>query len=444
MFPPNNHHQLLNHSKAMVVHDVQTLPHGNPNDPSVMMRNQVSNGEPHFADSLMSNSKILQDELEKIGNQIKQHEDNLKSLKTQRNQLDDSILDLQVSLGKYLSSTPKTEDEAPSPAASEEETLEQIMKHDKTAASIFYQLKAHHGPGVGNIPLIQDVLGVVAMLGKVDDGILSRLLSEYLGMETMLAIVCKSYDSMKALEMHDGEGRVNKGSGFHGLGASIGRALEGRFLVISLECLRPYPGEFLADDTQRKLDLPKPRLPSGDIAPGFLGFAVNMIKIDTENLYCLTTRGYGLRETLFYNLFSRLQVYKTRAEMLLALPCISDGAISLDGGMIKTTGIFALGSREDVNVIFPKSSKRSDLPENYIEIEAQIKQKKWRKERIQEEMQRGQQLLEHTKFNFQIKKQEFVKFLADSSSYMTQLQMQMNSRDRHGSMLHSSNRTQQP
>ena len=70
-----------------------------------------------------------------------------------------------------------------------------------------------------------------------------------------------------------------------------------------------------------------------------------MINLDVSNLFCVTARGRGLRETLFYNLFSRLQVYQTRADMLHALPCISDGAISLDGGMIRATGVFSLGNR---------------------------------------------------------------------------------------------------
>ncbi|KAL9266832.1 DEFECTIVE IN MERISTEM SILENCING 3-like protein [Drosera capensis] len=364
MFPSNHHHQVLNYPKAMVTHDPQAFNHPNTSEPSI---NQVSNeASPFAAESVMLNSKKLQDELEKIGSQIKQHEDNLKSLKAQRNQLDESILDLQVILGKYISSrASKVEDEDTSRARIEEETLELIMKHDKTAAGIFYQLKTQHGSIVSNMALMQDVLGVVAMLGKVDDDNLSR----------------------------------------------------------------PYAGDFTLDDPQKKLDLPKPRLPNGDIPSGFLGFAVNMITIDRNNLYCLTPSGYGLRETLFYNLFSSLQVYKTRAEMLLALPCISDGAISLDGGMIRTAGMFALGSREDVSVIFPKSSKRSGLPENYFEIEAQIRQKKWRKDRLQDDMQREQQLLDQTRYNFQVKKQEFVKFIADSSSYMAQLQMQMNTRD---------------
>jgi hypothetical protein len=53
----------------------------------------------------------------------------------------------------------------------------------------------------------------------------------------MLAIVCKTYEGVKALETYDNEGCINKSSGLHRLGASIGRALDGRFLVICLENL---------------------------------------------------------------------------------------------------------------------------------------------------------------------------------------------------------------
>lgn len=65
-----------------------------------------------------------------------------------------------------------------------------------------------------------------------------RLFSEYLGVETMLAIVCRTYEEVKALEMYDKEGCINKSFDLRRLGASIGRALNGRFLVICLEYLR--------------------------------------------------------------------------------------------------------------------------------------------------------------------------------------------------------------
>ncbi|XP_059436554.1 protein DEFECTIVE IN MERISTEM SILENCING 3-like [Corylus avellana] len=356
----------------------------------------------------------LQDDLHMLEMKIKEHEENVKSLKTQNNKLDDSILDLQGI------------NENNSQLQTEEQTTEQILQHEKSAAGILCQLKKPHGTQASHRPLTKDVLGIVATLGKVDDDNLSRLFAEYLGVETMLAIVCKTYGGVKALEAYDNEGCINKSSGLHGLGASIGRALDGRFLVICLENImhEPYAGGFIADDRQRRFDLIKPRLPNGECPPGFLGFAVNMINVDNTNLFSLTASGYaryGLRETLFYKLFSRVQVYKTRAEMLLALPCISDGALSLDGGMIRSTGAFSLGNREDVDVKFPNPLVTSTLRENYIEAESQVKEMKWKKEKMLEDMKREEALLHAAKFDFDKRKQEFFKFLAQSSSYATQV-----------------------
>jgi len=58
----------------------------------------------------------------------------------------------------------------------------------------------------------------------------------------MLAIVCKTFEGVKALEKYDGEGLVNSRSGLHLLGSSIGSRINGRFRVICLEDLRQeYP-----------------------------------------------------------------------------------------------------------------------------------------------------------------------------------------------------------
>lgn len=108
---------------------------------------------------------------------------------------------------------------------------------------------------------------------------------------------------------------------------------------------RPYVGDFVPDDPQRRLALLKPKLPNGESPQGFLGFAVNMIHVDIEHLSSLTSDGHGIRETLFYTLLSKLQVYKTRAHMFQALPFLSDGAISLDGGIIRSNGVFVIGTR---------------------------------------------------------------------------------------------------
>ncbi|XP_019200516.1 PREDICTED: protein DEFECTIVE IN MERISTEM SILENCING 3-like isoform X2 [Ipomoea nil] len=410
--------QMANNAKALVVHDTSMLNHVGQNNSSAFANQGMQNG---ILDSPAYKAKICQDALQETGLRVKQHEENMKFLKTKKNRLDDSIIDLQVALGKHHSAAaPKIENDQD--ARSEEETVKQIMRSGRSAAAVLCHLKTNHGTQASNIPLSKDVLGIVATLGRVEDDNLSRILSDYLGLETMLAVVCKTYDGVLALETYDKEGLINKNSGLHGLGASIGQPLDGRFLVICLENLSPFTGDFIADDPQRRLDLLKPKLPNGESPPGFIGFAVNMINVDSMNVFCVTGSGHGLRETLFYNLFSNVQVYKTRLEMLRALPCISTGAVSLDGGMIKTPGIFSLGNR-DVGVKFPKSFGRPIPPQHYFQIENKLKETKWEKERIMEDMQRVQALLDHARFNFEVKKQEFIKHLAQSSSYQTQMQI---------------------
>ncbi|KAF7141064.1 hypothetical protein RHSIM_Rhsim06G0232000 [Rhododendron simsii] len=308
---------------------------------------------------------------------------------------------------------------------SEEETVDHTIKHEKSAAGILCSLKTSHGSQASHLLAPQRVL-LLSVIFSILDHVLysssgSRLLAEYLGIETMLAIVCKTSDSVKGLETYEKDGSITKSSGIHGLGISIGRKLDGRFLVICLENLRPYSGEFICDDPQHRLDLLKPRLPNGEPPPGFLGFAVNMINIDNDKLFCVTANGHGLREILFYNLFSGLQVYRTRTDMLQALPCTSSGAISLDGGIIKTTGMFSLGNRENIAVKFPKSCGTSNLRANYFETARRITEMKWDKERRLEDMQRERVLLDHTRYNFDIKKKELLKFIAESSSYVTQV-----------------------
>ncbi|KAH1075346.1 hypothetical protein J1N35_027674 [Gossypium stocksii] len=423
MFPSN--HQFSGQPRALAVVETTTASiQVDLNEASLVSRDEVQNGGFSEAKSIMESSEKLQDDLRMLGMKIKQHEDSLKLLRNQKNKLDDTILDMQVMLGKYHSSSSPGVNKDESHLQSEHETTEQILRHEKSAAGILCQLKACHGSQASHLSLTKDVLGVVATLGKVDDENLSRIFSEYLGVQTMLAVVCNTFEGVKALETFNQDGCIDKTSGLHGLAASIGRSLDGRFLVICLENLRPYAGDFVAEDRQRRLDLLKPRLPNGECPPGFLGFAVNMINVDSSNLSFVTASGEGLRETLFYNLFSHLQVYQTRAEMVRALPCISEGAVSLDGGMIRSNGVFSLGSREEVDVRFPKTSTMLEELESYSETEKQMIEMRWQKEKLEEDIKRELALLNTAKFNFERKKQDFVKFLAQSSTYATQHQFQ--------------------
>lgn len=63
----------------------------------------------------------------------------------------------------------------------------------------------------------------------------------------------------------------------------------------------------------------------------------------------------------------------------------------------------------------------SSLPETYIQSEKQIKELKWKKEKMMEDIKRERALLDNAKFKFDRKKQEFLKFLAESSSYASQV-----------------------
>lgn len=89
--------------------------------------------------------------------------------------------------------------------------------------------------------------------------------------------------------------------------------------------------------------MPHPTFPNGEIPPGFMGYAVNMVDIAIDHLTTRTTKGLGLRETLFYRLFGKLQVYDTREHMKQARVCIDHSAVSLDGGIIREDGLISLG-----------------------------------------------------------------------------------------------------
>ncbi|KAK4436218.1 protein DEFECTIVE IN MERISTEM SILENCING 3 [Sesamum alatum] len=414
--------QLSTNSRALVV-PAPVHSHVGEDSPYTVPTQDMQNG-PHNqqAESISNHSKKLQDDMHELGEKIKHHEDNVKYLKTLKNKLEESILEMQVALGKYdKASFFKAVNKDPALVKSEEETIDHILKHENSAAALLSMMKSQAEALSSDHSLTKDVIGIVATLGKVDDDNLSRLFSEYLGLETMLAVVCKTYEGVKALEAYNKEGSIDKSFGLHAFAASIGRPLADRFLVICLEDIRPYSGDIIADDPQQRLALLKPRSLNGEPPPGFLGFAVNMITIDSTNLYCFSKNGHNLRETLFYHLFSGLQVYRSREDMQNALSCIKNGAISLDGGMIRSPGVFSLGHHQgDFDVKFPSTSQRLSLPESYFELETGLKETKWKKDRTVEDMQREQALLAHARVNYEVKKREFLQFLAQSSSHLSQ------------------------
>ncbi|KAL3653638.1 hypothetical protein CASFOL_003319 [Castilleja foliolosa] len=413
----------INNSSALVLSDPSAaLSHAGQYPP--FPKEEIQNGSIRKPSQTMVNhSQKIQDDLKEFGEKIKHHEDNIRYLNSLKNKLEDSILDMRVAIGNYhTSSIPKRENEEPVSGDSMEETLQHIQKYGNSAAAILCKMKANPDARASGYSLTTDVLGVVATLGKVDDPNLSRVLSEYLGLENMLAVVCKTYVGVRALEGYK-DGSIDKSLGIHSLAELAERPLKNRFIVICLENLRPYDGAIIVDDPQRRLDLLKPKLISGEAPPGFIGFAVNMVTIDNTHLYSISRNGLSLRETLFYNLLKNLQVYKSREDMLKAQPYITHGAISLDGGVIRSPGIFSLGQHQgDIDIKFPCSeSQTSNLPASYNEIEKQLKETIWKKDRAHDDMMREQSILEHTKCSYEIKKQEFIESITKSSAYAAQV-----------------------
>lgn len=65
-----------------------------------------------------------------------------------------------------------------------------------------------------------------------------RILSECLGLENMMAVVCKTYEGVMALEKYNKDGMIERRSGLNGLGLSVARNIQGRYLVYCIENLR--------------------------------------------------------------------------------------------------------------------------------------------------------------------------------------------------------------
>ncbi|PNX55579.1 hypothetical protein L195_g049208, partial [Trifolium pratense] len=101
---------------------------------------------------------------ESFKDQIKQHEDNIDFLNSQSNRLTDTVLDLQVSLGKYHSANVIKSENGNGAFHTEEETVEQILKKENSAAGIFCWIKAN--TQTSNLAFVKDTLGVVATLAK--------------------------------------------------------------------------------------------------------------------------------------------------------------------------------------------------------------------------------------------------------------------------------------
>ncbi|KAK2635775.1 hypothetical protein Ddye_030567 [Dipteronia dyeriana] len=284
-------------------------------------------------DNLMMTVVGSEKEIVKYGLRIKKYEDKSKVLTYQKARIEQMLFGLEASIEPHILNHLCS-------LTTKEEIIKRIESKDQSAAAILCGLNKEFSP---HINFMEEVVGPVALIGTVCTNLLSSVLAEYLGEDQMLAVVCRSFEAVCALEMYEKNGEVDFTCALHALAAALGKSIVGRFNVICLEDISPYTGVINGSDLQRRLALPDPILPSGNVPPGFLGYAVNTINLDRPHLQTMTLAGYGLRETLFYRLFGKLQIYRTREYMIQARACINYGAVSLDGGILRENGIISLG-----------------------------------------------------------------------------------------------------
>ncbi|XVF10079.1 hypothetical protein REPUB_Repub07fG0152300 [Reevesia pubescens] len=309
--------------------------------------------------SIVTYEKELESELCKYGERVGTWENNLKILNCRKTDIEHYMSGLQASLDPNLMNGLDS-------LSTKEEMMKLIEGRGHSAAASLCSLA--QGP---QMHVAEDVVGVVALLGTVCTIKLSRILAEYLGEDQMLAIVCKSYAAARALEQYECNGEVDSTRGLYAEATALGKSISGRFHVVCLEDIRPYLGMVDVINPQKKLVLPHPRLPTGDHPPGFMGYAVNMVNLDNPHIDYMTDSGCGLRETLFYRLFSKLQVYETREQMENARTCITHGAVSLDGGILRKNGVISLGYRNP-EIYFPVQMHVSPKSKEILE---QLKEK---------------------------------------------------------------------
>ncbi|PHT53341.1 hypothetical protein CQW23_07803 [Capsicum baccatum] len=345
----------------------------NPYDRSIML----------FKDScasmdLENRQQKLGDDICRYALHIRECEENLESLN-----MEQSNIELEMSnLGAYIGL-----DSFHDLGYDKDVVVEKIEGKVDSAAAVIHKLLRSPQSGQQYLKYAHDILGAVALLGEVRTHKLSSILSTFLGEDQMLAVVCKSHAAARSFENYQMDGTVNCVSALDILAARLGTSIKGRCSIICLDDIRPYT-RGVGRYPQRELAFPPPTSLNGKTPPGFLGYAVNMIFTPAEHLQFRTASGHDLRETLFYLLLGKLQVYQSREYLYMARSCVEDGAVSLDGGMIRGNGVVSIGS-EEPNILFPVNSLERQLPLSHDKVE-RLK----RMEELKLELKQRQELIQ--------------------------------------------------
>lgn len=355
-------------------------------------------------------TQSLKQELSTYEAQREVTDERLKCLEAEQEQVEQELITFQASLEPQGVAFPECLS-----------TKEQMMKHIEeehynTAASVFCSLYRKAPPPksrfLSNKGGKGEVFGIVALLGSVASTSLSRVLSVYLGNDTMLALVCKSsaYGPTSCAEYLKLQSETEY-QRLQSEAAKLGRSITNDLLIHCLDAFRPWSSGLMKNDPQRRLAMVNPSLSNGDPIPGFKDYAVNMIELATGELDIQTKLGHGLRETLFYGLFGDLHVYETGRDLEAALPFISGSdAVSLDGLISKRNGLM-----HSVCLI-PEVHFPVTVTENHektlVKMEITREKKRKREEEILEE--RGLLRKIEKKMKKATKKYERFKAMADS------------------------------
>ncbi|KAK6135231.1 hypothetical protein DH2020_031039 [Rehmannia glutinosa] len=255
----------------------------------------------NLAGSALICEKDLEDDLAYCGSKLVDHHRNFEVLNASQSRIQQQISDLQASIDRDHLNV--------SSMCGQEWTREQIKSRSQSAAAVICKL--HEEVPLESRP--RDILGVVALLGTVQSIELSRILAQYLGEDLMCTIVCENYAAAYHLETNT----LNK------FATKFGQTIRG-YVALCLDDIRPSTREpSRSSDPQKPLPLRKPTLPEGDVPRGFLGYAVNMISIEESYLR-----------------------WRTK----------SDGAVSLDGGIMRGNGLVSFGHWEP-DIIFPVKNR---------------------------------------------------------------------------------------
>ncbi|KAL6848393.1 hypothetical protein ACP4OV_021687 [Aristida adscensionis] len=249
-------------------------------DSNLLLHSQLAPEHSHkMAECIKDVIEETTDEIGDTHSKLNSERNLIEALYSRKKSLEDEIAILKDEVGPVVRSF----------ITAKELTREKLIENIGTAASTLCSVS-------NGECLIDDVVGIVALLGTVTDNRISRMLAVYLGMDDMLAVVCKTQSAANKIEKYGMDGSVDFDSGIYHEAAALGVPIKKRFVVICLDVIKPYKGGLLWNSIQKELAFTCPFPHLNKKPDGFCGFAVNMINLSDEDLNITTGRGYGLRE----------------------------------------------------------------------------------------------------------------------------------------------------